>query len=232
MGRLTFTELLAAGQGKMGNLSAALGSRLEVEFQAWLDKQYVGWQWPFLKKRATGLSLTTGLTSLTIGAGNGGITQEIIRLVSPLGYYNTARTVKGKSPIIASAGYDILNDETLADSSTYRGLPRQFKARAGTTRGTWVIIALPFPDRDLLLSVDYYELPASLDVNDIPIYPSDTTMIDAVAYLALYDQKGADHPATQAADAVLQGILARDRNNYGSVPGENEALTLDGSVFT
>ena len=232
MGRLTRDELLTAGLGKMGNLSSALNTRIATEFQAWLDRQYAGWSWPFLKKRASGISLSQGATSLTVGAGNGGITREIIKLISPLGYYTSNKSTIGKAPIVQSSNSaSTFWDETLSNSSTFIGSPTQFKARHGSVRGSWDLIALPFPDQALLLAIDYYELPALLTGADVPIYPADATMIEAINALALVDQKGMDHPATQTAMEEAGAKIARDRSTYGSVPGENDMLLLDSSVF-
>jgi len=231
MGRLTRTELLTAGLGKMGNLSTALNTRITTEFQAWLDRQYAGWSWPFLKKRASGISLSAGATSLTIGAGSGGITQEIIKLVSPIAFYTSDRNTVGKAHIVQAEDADVYWDETLANSSTFVGQPLKFKARHGAVRGTWDLIPLPFPDKAYLLAIGYYQLPASLGASDIPIYPSDATMIEAIAALGTVDQKGPDHPASMAAMEEAGAKVARDRSIYGSVPGENDLLLLDSSVF-
>jgi hypothetical protein len=232
MGSLTLTQLSAAGRGRAGNLSDAVKARVEIEFQAWLDRQYAGWSWPFLKKRATGLSLTAGATSLTVGAGNGGVTREIIKLVSPVIFYTSDRTTKGKAHIIQSSGDNSLTyDETLADSATFRGAPEMFKARHGSVRGSWDLVPMPFPDKALLLALDYYELPASLGSSTIPIYPSDQTLITAFEALTLRDQKGVASPEYQAAADSLNGLIAYDRSTYGSAPGENDFLPLDSSRF-
>lgn len=232
MGVLTRTELLAAGQNKAGNNSTALTTRLTTEFQAWLDRQYSGWSWPFLKKRVTGLSLSAGTTSLTIGNGNGGVTREIIKLRSPVLFYTTDRATKGKAPIVQADGdADTHWDETLADSAVWRGSPLQFKARHGTTRGTWDLVPMPFPHVALNLAVDYYERPAALGASSVPIYPEDSTLIMAICALALVDQKGIASPEAQTALEELGAMVARDRATHGQVPGENDMLQLDSSVF-
>lgn len=231
MGRYTRTELIAAGQARVGNNSTAVTTRIQTEFQAWLDRQYAGWSWPFLKKRATGLTLAQGATSLTVGAGSGGVTLEIIKLVSPLGFYTTDRSTKGKAHIVPSADSDVSYDETLASSSTFIGTPTEFKARHGSVRGSWDLVPLPFPDRALLLSIDYYGLPAILGASDIPIYPADSTLIDAIAAMVHDDQYGPADPRTVTAWDRVSSKMAYDRSTYGSAPGENDRLDLDTSVF-
>lgn len=235
MGALTRTELIAAGMGKAGFSStsaAAVAARVVVEFQAWLDRQYNGWTWPFLKKRVTGLSLSAGATSLTVGSGSGGVTREIIKLISPVLFYTSDKAVRGKAPIVQSAGDASLTyDETLADSSTFRGSPQRFKARHGTTRGTWDLVPLPFPDRALLLALDYYERPAALSTGTIPIYPEDETLISAIQALTLVDQKGIASPEAQAALDDVASRVSRDRATHASVAGDGDVLVLDSSVF-
>lgn len=232
MGALTRDQIVTAGLGKAGNLSTALRTRIETEFQAWLDRQYSAWSWPFLKKRAVGLSLSSGATSLTIGAGSGGVTLEIIRLVSPILFYTTDRTTVGKAPLVQVAGSNSVQfDETLQNSATWIGTPTSFKARNGTVRGRWDLIPMPFPDRALNIAIDYYERPAALGASTVPIYPEDATMIQAVNALALVDQKGEDSPAAITANDRTSNMLARDRSTHGQVPGENDILQLDSSVF-
>lgn len=231
MGRYTRDALITAGQNRIGNTDSNLATRLQTEFQAWLDRQYAGWSWPFCKKRATGLTLSQGATSLTIGAGSGGVTNEIIKLVSPIGYYTSDRSTYGKAPIVPSVDNSVTYDETLANSSTFVGSPKEFKARHGSVRGSWDLVPLPFPNKAFLLSVDYYELPALLSSSSIPIYPSDATLIDALEAMALEDQYGPADARTTAAWERVTNKLAYDRSTYGSAPGENDRLELDSSVF-
>lgn len=232
MGSLTRDALITAGMGKAGNLSTTVKARIEVEFQAWLDRQYSAWSWPFLKKRAVGLSLSAGTTSLTVGNGSGGVTREIIKLVSPVLFYTSDRTTRGKAPIVQASGDDSVEwDETLQDSTLWRGSPAQFKARHGTTRGSWDLVPMPFPDKALLLAIDYFERPATLTGAVVPIYPEDSTMISAIAALTLVDQKGADHAASQALLEETGALAARDRASHGAVPGENDVIPLSSAVF-
>lgn len=202
-----------------------------VEFQAWLNRQYAGWAWPFLKKRAAGLSLAAGATSLTVGGGNGGITNRISKIVSPVLFYTSDRSTRGRAEIVQADSSSIDWDETLQDSSTWLGQPQFFKARSGTTWGSWDLIPMPFPNVSLNLAIDYYEIPAALSLNTTPIYPSDSTLIEAIYALCLLDQKGGDHPATQLAFEETSAKVARDRATYGFVPGENDMLRLDSKVF-
>jgi hypothetical protein len=232
MANLTQTQIITAGMGRAGNLSSAVRTRVEIEFQAWLNRQYQGWAWPFLKKRSAGLSLSAGATSLTIGNGNGGVTNKITKLVSPIILYKSNKTTRTKCPIVQSSGdMSLTYDETLADSATFRGTPTIAKARHGTTNGSWDLVFLPFPDVALLVAVDYYELPATLTSGLVPVYPEDSTMISAVEAITLQDQKGVASPeATTAWDAVVS-MIARDRSTHGAAAGENDVLQLDSSVF-
>lgn len=231
MGDMTRDAIIEAGQGRMGNKSSALQERLVVDFQAWLTRQYQSWSWPFLKKRAVGISLAQGATSLTVGNGNGGITNKIIKLGnSPIIYYTSDRSVTGKAPIVQSEDVSLTFDETLANSTTFKGTPNRFKVRRNG-EGIWDIIPLPFPDRALLLGIPYYEQPAALASSGVPIYPSDATMIQAVVYLANADQKKASHPDTQTSLQLLEAMISRDRANFGADEGENDVVQLDPSVF-
>jgi len=233
MGIYNRTELLAAGIAQMGQTTnEAMSSRLEIQFQAWLDRQYASWSWPFLKRRAVGINLLTGATTVTVGWDAGEVIHnQISKILSPIGFYTSNKNTKGKAEIIQSLNASLIHDETLQDSTKYRGLPQAFKVKMTSTWGVWEIIPLPFPDRDLLLSIDYYEIPAELEAGDFPIYPADRTMISTIAALALVEQKGIASPEAQTAIGEMDAMIARDRVTYSSVPGENDVLQLDSGVF-
>jgi hypothetical protein len=127
-------------------------------------------------------------------------------------------------------------DDIGFDNTVRRGVPLSFKVRAGTLWGNWSLVPMLVPDRDLLLTFDYQEQPADLAVaaggdSSVPIYPNDLTLIQAVVLDAVIDMYGVDSSEASAATDEFSALAARDRMEYASVPGTNDELGLDSSVF-
>ena len=67
--------------------------------------------------------------------------------------------------------------------------------------------------------------------SDVPWYPNDETMVQAVAFKNHEFYDGKDAPVTQAAQQMLASLVANDRIRYGSVTGINDNLILDPTRF-
>lgn len=235
MSKLTRLQIVTTGMLKGGrdDLASVMNERLN----SWLRKEYASWPWTFLKRKKTGLVLATATTSLTIGAGSSSITEEIQRVLDPILVYNSTYSTKARARISQLVGGGIDFDEIVNNPLTNIGIPTRFKVRADTaTWGKWNLIPFPVPDRDLLLTFDYLTLPADIDTStagdsEIPLYPSDRTMIQAVLTETLLDANGADDSAYNAALDLLGSYTIDDRVKYGQVPGDNDLVQLDPGVF-
>lgn len=229
MGLLTRTQIFTEGGLQAGDDTQA--TRQAFWFNAWLRKQYCMWPWPFLKRRASGISLTTGATTVSVGAG-ASITEEILRIFEPLVVYTSDSKTRLNAPIIELLMADILYDESSRDSTLGRSTPTQFKCRAdATTYGKWSLIPFPVPDKAYLLAFDYQTIPANLSSDSqIPVYPNDRTLIQAAKCAALEYADGTSEALDRDLE-VLASMVSDDRDAFGSAPGDNEYWQMDTSVF-
>ncbi len=228
MGSLSVTSLLTRGGLRAGD--DTLAAELLFALQAWLRKEAKAWPWPVLVRKATGIVLASGAQSLSIGAGAGGITPAIMEIRAPIWIYNTAKTVRTRANIIQLFNQDVNLDETVNDATTNIGIPTSFKVRAdSSTLNKWSLIPNPVPDRSLLLSFDYLELPADPATVDIPWYPNDETIIHAIKTFALEYGDGGDEWLKNL--EILASRVVDDRNRWGTVPGTNDLSGLDSSIF-
>lgn len=235
MGSLTRSQIVDEGMLQAGR--SDLEARMNVYLNAWLRSQYTAWDWPFLHRRKTGLALTAGLTTVSVGNGSSSITAEIKKILDPIYVYDSTYSTKCRARIRQLTGGDVYFDETVNNPATWRGLPTQFKVKADTALwGKWSLIPMPFPDRDYLATFDYIETPANIDVSSsgdstIPIYPNDRTMIQAVVSETCKYAYGSDSPQFAAAMDLLSSMVVDDRMKFGQVHGTNDLVQLDSDTF-
>lgn len=229
MGQLSHDTIISEALLKAGKEPSTLSTRATVWLNARLRGLYKGWAWPYLQRRIDSLALTTGTASLSLGAGAGGVTEEIKLIRSPILVYKSDYTVRVYAHIeelqgdFGDAGYD---------TTAQRGVPNRFKVRADTSLwGKWTLRPIPVPDRDLLLVVDYQIQPANISGSTVPLYPNDRTLIAGVMADAFIYMYGPDSAEAAAAEDEFSALAARDRAEYGGVPGTNDLLGLDSSVF-
>lgn len=229
MGQLTRAQIVEHGLAKAG-APENLTSEAEVWLNAWLRSQYRAWPWPFLQRRVTGVALGTGVQSLTLGAGAGGVTLEIARILDPLFIYSSGYTKQGRVRVRNITGGYPADDEIINNPVTNIGQPAQCKVRADTTLwGKWVLWFTPVPNADYLLAIDYIVQPADIAADaTVPIYPNDRTMIQAVLADAYQHQ---DDERYNDALQVLASMVVDDRVKYGEVAGTNDVIGLDPSTF-
>lgn len=232
MGTLARSEIVARGLRLAGDTT--LTTRANEWLNSWLRSQYAAWPWPFLIKRASSLTLAQGATSLTVGAGSGGVSDVIRQVRDPIFVYTTDKSMRVKARISQIADPSLAADESTI-LSTAIGVPPYFKVRAeGTTFGKWVLYPSLIPDRALLVAFDYLVQPADIDTSTggdstVPLYPDDETMIQAVFVAGLKYLKRYDELATE--DATLSAMKSGDRLKWGEVLGTNGAMGLDPNVF-
>jgi hypothetical protein len=230
MGQLTAAQIITNGLAKAGRTN--LTTLAQGWLNSWLSKAYGAWPWPFLTRKASGLSLVTGAQSLDVGSDATALNGVLIkRIMDPIWVYNTARTVKTTARIRTLLGGLAEDDEHVVDSATHTGIPAVFKVRADSSKyGKWALIPSPFPDRDCLLTFNYLVSPTRItDFDTAPLYPEDETMELCVEAHALrYGKQGAE------SDEKFKELAARvlnDRIAYGQVDGTNDVLPLDTGVF-
>lgn len=229
MGQLTWGALLSEACLKAGKDPASLVTRAGVYGNARLRSLYKGWPFPWLQRRLEGLALGTGITTLSVGAGSGGVTEEIKLIRSPVFIYTSDYSARYLGGVRLLEG----DFEDVGYPSTRTGLPNGFRIRPSTTVwGRWDIRPTLTPDRNYLLAFDYQIQPADMtDLAAKPIYPNDRTIIAGIEADVLHYMHGPADPDAQAAEQEYSALAQRDRAEYGSVPGINDQLGLDPGTF-
>jgi hypothetical protein len=235
MGSMTRSELITEGLLQAGISPATYATRAATWLKLWLKSQYRAWPWPFLLQSREALALPAGTTSLAVGNGSGGITEEIARILSPIWVYDSSYGTRMKAPIIEVVSFDPADNETINNPTTNRGLPTRFKVRTNRTGGlvNSKLIPLPVPNRDFLLQFNYIEIPIdpASSGTTVPLYKNDQTMIAAIKTAALREHLGSDDPQYQVANNELLQMAVADRVKDGLEPGFNDMVGLDNSVF-
>ena len=229
MGQMTRGELINEAFLLAGKDPASLTKRGRVWLNLRLRSLYKGWPWPFLMRRYEGLALGSGTTTLSVGAGAGGVAEEIKLIRSPLLVYRSDYSGRSLGTIRLVEG----DFDDIGYGSTRIGPPDSFRVRANTTVwGRWDIRPTITPDRNYILAFDYQVQPANLVSDaDVPIYPNDRTLVAGLMADALKYMHGPADGDAQAAEEEFSALAQRDRAEYGSVPGINDSLGLDPSVF-
>lgn len=233
MARLTFDELVTQG-GLIGQ-NDGVDSWIGIKLKAWLRKHYAAWAWPFLIRQATGISLAAGTTSLAVGAAQGGLTNQISRIFSPIYYRSPSGGFlsRGTAPVRTMVGDSVTMADGMVDSSVQVGKPQSFLVAPGQTAAGLLYMTLtpfPVPEQAYTLAFTYQYLPGDPAGSDVPVYPNEMTLIQAAKVAALeYDQTN-DPVYRQEADILAQ-MVAADRAAYGGTPSFGDTMQLDSSVF-
>lgn len=230
MGSLTRGELITEAALKAGKEPASIQARARTYLNVRLRSLYKGWPFSFLQRRLEGLALGVGAGAVSVGAGAGGVTEEIKLIRSPILVYTADYSARGRA-LVQSVHGDF--PTTGINTVTARGMPGLFYVRANaTTYGRWDIAGDFTPDRNYVLAIDYIVQPADLtDDNQKPIYPNDRTLLAGLQADILSFMHGPSDADAQAAEEEFSALAQRDRAEYGSVPGTNDNLGLDPSVF-
>jgi hypothetical protein len=227
MGSLTRGQIVTEGLLLAGN--ANLTTRANQWLNSWLRSHYRSWPWPFLIRRAQNITLSAGATSLLVGGGNNGITEQVQRLYDPVYVYTADKKSRAIARIRSVIAGPVDMDESVLDPADNRGMPQYFKVRSNTVWGTWQLEPYPYADQTYSLAFDYLIQPADITSDaTVPVYPNDQTMIQAVVAWASRYMK------LESAGGELELLSAMgsdDRLKYGEVPGINDQLKLDGASF-
>lgn len=226
MAQLTRDQIVSEGQllaGRDNNETASA-----AWLQRWLDSVAASWPWPLLQVERTAIALATSATSLVVGAGTGGVTERIIKILDNVWLYNSAKTLRRRIRIRHQLSSP---DEVLANTATNIGTPSSARI-FNTSFGKWTLLFNVVPDQAYLLTLPFIQLPVAMTLgSDVPWYPNDETMVQVVAFKNHEFYDGKDSPLTLQAQQMLAGMVANDRIRYGSVTGINDSLILDPTRF-
>lgn len=229
MAVLTRAEIVSEGQLLAGRDDVA--TQANAWLQRWLDSVAASWPWPQLQAEFVGMEIAAGQRGVGFGAGNpdGGPTDRVLKILDNVWLYDSTRTFRRRIRI----RHQLSNPIDIIGPTTYTGQPQSARIFSNTQQlGEWSLIFEPIPDKAYLLSIPYIALPAAMTADgDIPWYPNDETMVQAVAFKVSEYHNGKDHPVTNAFQADLAGLVANDRIRYGSVGGINDVLTLSAGKY-
>jgi hypothetical protein len=232
MGVKTLSTIVSEGMALGGRTDTALATPVAAWVNNWLEQTYLQWPWPFLYKSRAQLTLAAAAQSQDVGAGNGGITNRVQRIIDPIWVYESTGNGSIARVRKLTGGVDPQNEERVQVAANYTGKPTTFRIRPGSTGGIWTLVPQPFPDKAYLLAFDYIELPASLATSDTPIYPNDLTLVQAALVATLLYVNGHDDPAYQDAIQVLAKRVSQDRTGFGNALGINDTVDLDEGVYS
>lgn len=224
MGELTATEIV----NEAGLLAGRddLSARMHVLFPRWLDSIALSWPWPILRKQASGISLPAGTASLTIGR-SGAVTDRVARILDNVWCYTSDLRTRGRVRIQRQPSMPI---NQITDTAQSLGMPASVKVSKTSLNAQWLMEPYPVPDQSYLLAFDYLHLPTYAAGSPV-WYENDLTSIHAVVALILEHADGPEQKSTIAAQQSLSQMLAQDRMRSGIVPGINDQVQLDDSVF-
>lgn len=230
MARLTFEQLVEQG-GVLGD-NDTVPTWVATKLKGWLRKHYSAWTWPFLIKQATGITLTAGTATKTVGNGSGGITDQISRIFSPIYWFGNSYAERGKAPLREFVGGPASMQNELQDTVNGRGAPQNVQMRSVYTSGALAaeLTFFPVPDKAYTVSFTYQRLPADLTDSDIPEYPNELTLIQA-AKCAAIEYDNADSAWYENELTKLAQMVAADRDAYGGNPSFGDTAPLDTDVF-
>lgn len=225
MARLTRDEIVSEGQLLAGRDDNATASANWL--QRWLDSVATSWPWPLLQTEATGIALASGLNTLTLGDGSGGITLKMNKLLDNIWLYDSTRTFRRRLRI----RHQLSSPHDRIGPTDQTGTPTEVRL-FNVTHGQWTLYFDYITDKAYLLTIPYILVPAALaSGSSVPWYPNDETMVQAVAFKNHEFYDGKDAPVTVAAQQMLASLVANDRIRFGSVNGVNDQLALDPTVF-
>lgn len=234
MGQLTRAQIVLQGLQRAGRTD--LTERATEALRNWLRSQYRAWPFWFLRQSREALALPAGTTALKVGTGEGGVTNEIQRILSPIHVYATDYSTNAVALITSLDQDEGTADVRVSSTSLRRGLPTTFKIRKATAAsgGTcWQLVPNPVPDRSYLLTFDYIELPTDAipSTSTIPLYPNDQTMVMAVEAFAFRYSNGPTDPDYMAAAAEVSEMVKADRIKDGQQPGTNDVVSLASDIY-
>lgn len=182
MGEFTTAEIITEGLELAGDTSLTLRALNWLNMS--LRRVYAQHPWPFLKTRYGPITLTAGSSSFLFGNGSNTVDKilriERIRVASP-----TNNSFKGEMLVNDDEDTDAADDPSWLDSNS-SGLPSRALIEAEpTVAHSWTVSFETNLDKAYRVLIRARRLPEYVDPSEIPVYPSDATMIHMVYVYAL-----------------------------------------------
>lgn len=235
----TFDELVSEGTLRAG--AESISDRVGAQVKLWLRSQAKAFLWPQLKVEYPAIPLAAGVQVLTLGNGDGGVEFEIHRINDPIHIYNSTYTAKADVRIRTDWASSIANaiSEKLDDPAKTRGLPDMAKVRMNRNRtsgidrtdlvGRYDLVFNRVADQNYLLEVSMYLVPSDPSGSQVPWFPNDRTVEQAVYYNALKHLKD---PSASDELELLAKMVGQDRLAEGMKPGISDGgIGMDPSTF-
>lgn len=206
-----------------GNIG--LTARANVWLNLWLAKVYAAWPWPFLRARYGPFSVNQGVNSYTFGDGEGGTNDKIQAILRVMFADSTNNGWKGDVPIDDDFGMGASRDPFWQDSASPTlpsGVLVEISTDAGYTSAyRWKInFADSYTNKAYRIAIVAKRRPADLSVGtDVPLYPNQETIVQAIFAKALEHQ---NDERAEAANAKLRAMEAQDRVVHGKQPGSTK----------
>lgn len=224
MGIATRLEIVSEGQLLAQRDDAA--ALATTWLQRWLNAVAASWPWPVLQQEALDVPVTSHV--LELGGNEATIEDLVFRILDNCWVYTADKTTLARVRIKPQQNKP--TDRLLA--ATNVGVPTAMRVFQPEF-GKWTAYLDPAPDKPYLMSVPYLKIPAQMVADDdVPWYPNDETMVQAVAFKCHEYFDGKDSDVTNAAQQLLSQSLANDRIRYGAVTGINDVLQLSLTRFT
>lgn len=233
MGTLTRTQVISEGlllAGRDEYSTAAQGW-----LQRWLDSVAQSWDWPLLRKEYLGYAIDPSLANSAgqqFGIGGTASTGPATRV---LDIYDNVWLYKADGSVqqrVQLQRFTRQPKDKLAVDGQGKGMPNLLLAELDGF-GKYRFFLTPEADRtDYLLSVPYKELPAALaSDSDVPWFPVDEVLVQAVCFKALEYVDGKDADSTIAAQQTLAGLLSEARVRHAGQSPDGDRLMLDRAIF-
>lgn len=236
MGLMTAGDIVREGgllAGDDGKFVRGLG-----ELNRWLRSQYSGFLWPFLLRENV-INVPAGTVSMQLGLAASTGMEDVQRLNDPIILYDssmldrtTLRVLTGGIELPVAWAQD---PQVEVGRPLYcRVMPRPINDGVPSGAGSAVPAATQFiafdkkTDQPYKMRFSYYGLPRHLTESQIPLYPNDRTMVQAVAaYFSRYVR------AQDAGDnaEMLRNMTLEDRLKYGVTNGYHDTMMLDSKVY-
>lgn len=207
-----------------------LNTKMEGALNDFLDRAGRSWTWPMLTKRVTEIPLVAGVGFVLVGAGAGGIDERVTHLLGTPILYEDAnlRKLRGRPVLVDFIdGYS----NAIVNGGGSIGIPEQYTIETVSPDQKRLLFNRA-SDVNLLIDMTAHVLYDRITTGtDIPWYPEDETMIQAVMAATLRSENGVDSPSYQAAMQELTEMMGNDKIRHGASSTVNTVMGLDTSVF-
>lgn len=207
-----------------------LNTKMNAALNDFLDRAGRSWTWPMLTKRVVEIPLVAGVGFVLVGAGAGGIDERVTHLLGqPILYSDaTLRRLRGRPTLVDFIdGYS----DAIVNAGGGVGIPDQYTIDT-ISQDQKRLLFNRAASEDLLIDMSVHILYDPLTTGtEIPWYPEDETMIQAVMAATLRSENGVDSPSYRAALDELGEMMGNDKIRHGASSTVNATMGMDPSVF-